>query len=86
MPTFNRVYESQPTVLEILTQQCRYKRAEINLLADEKGRQLWIQVVILIIHISILIHLFMWYLLHGKGLEFLKIVVLFYNEVNLDSA
>ena len=36
MPTFKWVFEYQPIESEILTQPCRYKRAENNLLADEK--------------------------------------------------
>ena len=35
--TFNWVFEYQPIALEILTQPSRYKRAEINLIADKKG-------------------------------------------------
>ena len=37
MPTFNRVFEKQPIASGILTQLSRYKRAESNLLSDEKG-------------------------------------------------
>ena len=37
MPTFNWVFESKPIPSGILTQQNRYKRAESNMLADEKG-------------------------------------------------
>ena len=36
MPTFNWVFEYQPIESEILTQPSVYKRAENNLLADEK--------------------------------------------------
>ena len=39
MPTFIWVFENQRKATGILTQQSRYKRAEINLLADEKGLQ-----------------------------------------------
>ena len=34
---FQLVFECQPIALGILTQPNRYKRAESNLLADEKG-------------------------------------------------
>ena len=37
LPTFNWIFEYQPIASEILTQPSRYKRAESNLLADEKG-------------------------------------------------
>ena len=37
VPTFNGVFEYNPIALEILTQQSRFKRAEINLIADKKG-------------------------------------------------
>ena len=39
VPTFNWVFENQPKASGILTQPSRYKRAESNLLADEKGPQ-----------------------------------------------
>ena len=39
MPTFNGVFGNQPIASGILTQSNRYKRAESNLLADEKGLQ-----------------------------------------------
>ena len=39
MPTFNWVFENQQMTSGILTQPSRYKRAESNLLADEKGLQ-----------------------------------------------
>ena len=39
MPTFNWTFENQHIESEILAQLNRYKRAEINLLADEKGPQ-----------------------------------------------
>ena len=35
--TFNWVFENQPMASEILTQLSRYKRAEINFIADEKS-------------------------------------------------
>ena len=37
--TFNLVFEYEPIAPEILTQPSRYKRAESNLLADEKCPQ-----------------------------------------------
>ena len=37
MPTFYCVFENQPIASEISTQPSRYKRAENNFLADEKG-------------------------------------------------
>ena len=39
MKTFHQVFENQPIATEKLTQHSRYKRAEINLPADEKGPQ-----------------------------------------------
>ena len=39
MPTFNCIFENQLIASGILTQLCRYKRAESNLLSDEKGPQ-----------------------------------------------
>ena len=36
MPTFNWIFKNQPIVLGILIQPSRYKKAESNLLADEK--------------------------------------------------
>ena len=39
MPTFNWVFENRPIASLVLTQPSRYKRAESNLLADEKGPQ-----------------------------------------------
>ena len=36
LPTFNRVFEYRPIALEMLTQPNRFKKAERNLLADEK--------------------------------------------------
>ena len=39
VPTFNLVFENQQLASGILTQPSRYKRAENNLLADEKGPQ-----------------------------------------------
>ena len=37
VPTFNWVFENQRIASGILTQPSRYKRVEINLIADEKG-------------------------------------------------
>ena len=37
MSTFNLFFENQPIASVILSQPSRYKRAERNLLADEKG-------------------------------------------------
>ena len=37
MPTLNWDFENQLIVSGMLTQPCRYKRAESNLRADEKG-------------------------------------------------
>ena len=39
MPNFNWVIENQPIALGIISLPIRYKRAEINLLADEIGPQ-----------------------------------------------
>ena len=39
VPTFNWVFENQPIASGKLTQPSRYKKAEINLQADEKGPQ-----------------------------------------------
>ena len=39
VPTFNWFLEYQTITSEILTQPSRYKRAESNLQADEKGPQ-----------------------------------------------
>ncbi len=36
MPTFNGVFENQRIASGMLTQPCRYKRAESNFPADEK--------------------------------------------------
>ena len=44
--TFNWVLNYQPIVSEILTQPSRYKRAERNLLAGEKGSHLWNKLVV----------------------------------------
>ena len=44
--TFNWVFEDQPMASGILTQLSRYKRAESNLLADEKSPDRGIQVVV----------------------------------------
>ena len=49
MPTFNRVFENQPRASRILRQPRRLKRAESNLLADEKGPQqlvVWLYIYI----------------------------------------
>ena len=51
MPTFNWVFECHQTATEILTLPSRYKKAESNLLADEKQ---WIQLVSYLNYISIL--------------------------------
>ena len=45
-PSFNLAFENQPIASVIYTQPIRYKRAESSLLANEKGPQQWIQVVI----------------------------------------
>ena len=37
VPTFNWGFENQPIAAGITTQPSCYKRAECNLLADEKG-------------------------------------------------
>ena len=37
VPTFNWAFANRQLASEILTQPCRYKRAESNLIADEKG-------------------------------------------------
>ncbi len=58
MPTSNWFFECQPMALEILTQQSRCKKAESNLLSDEKGLQHWFQVVVWIIHLYLYIF---WY-------------------------
>ena len=55
-PTFNWVFEYQPIAWNILTQTSRYKIAERNLLADEKGPQNWIQAVIWIICLYLYIY------------------------------
>ena len=49
VPTSIWIFENQPITSGILTQPSRNKRAESNLLADEKDPQHWIQVVIWII-------------------------------------
>ena len=46
VPTFHWFFEYQPIASVILTQPSRYKRAESNLQADEKGPQHWIQVFV----------------------------------------
>ena len=55
VPTSNWVFENQPIAGEILTQSSRNKRAESNLLADEKGPQHWIQVIVWVIHLFLYI-------------------------------
>ncbi len=57
VPTFNWGLEYQPIESYILTQPSRSKRAESNLLADEKGPQDRGQVVVWVIHLYLL-HLF----------------------------
>ena len=47
--------ENQPIASKILTQTSRYKRAESNLLADEKGTHHWNQLDILVIHLYLYI-------------------------------
>ena len=46
VPTFNWVFKNQPIASGILTQLSRYKRADSNLLADEKGPRHLGQVVV----------------------------------------
>ena len=46
VPTFNCSLKDQPIASEILIQPIRYKRTEINLLADEKGPQDRVQIVV----------------------------------------
>ena len=51
VPTFNKVVEYQHIASQTLKKPSNYcKRAESNLLADEKGLQHWIQVAIWIIY------------------------------------
>ena len=54
--TSNWVFQYQPIASEILTQPSRYKTAESNLLADEKGPQHWIQLVVWVIHLYLYIY------------------------------
>ena len=58
--TFKLVFEYQPIASKIYQQPSRYKRAESNLLADEKVPHHMCQVVVRGKHIQhILIHLFL---------------------------
>ena len=51
MPLFKLVLENQPIASGILTQSSSYKRAESNLLADEKGIQQGDPCSCLVIHL-----------------------------------
>ena len=62
VPTFTLVFEYQTIASEIFTQPSHYKKAENNLLADKKGPQHWIQLVI-----RINIHLYLYIYLHQYG-------------------
>ena len=48
----NQAIDYQPTASGILTQSSRYKRAENNLLVDEKGPQYFIQIVVWVMHLN----------------------------------
>ena len=70
--TFNYVFEYQPIASEILTQPSRYKRAESNLLADEKGPQDRGQVA------AFVKHLYLLHLLYNTMLLLVSILCLKY--------
>ena len=59
VPTFNWFFEYQPIASEMLTQPSRYKWAERNLIADEKGPLHWIQIVFWIIHLYLYIYYYL---------------------------
>ena len=69
VPTFNQVFGYQPVVSVILSQPSRYKIAESNLLADEKGPQHWIQVFVWVIHL----YFYIYYTIYNKAISNLKI-------------
>ena len=50
-PTFNCVFEYQPIASEILIQPSRYKWAESNLIADEKGPCTYLDCISILIHL-----------------------------------